>query len=132
MRILLGCFLATALASSVAAQETPAERGDYIVNRVSNCGDCHSPRGEHGRPIAGKELTGAPFNSRPIHPIPNYGTYAPGLRGRPAGYSKADLVKLLETGVRPDGTHTTPPMPPFRLNEQDAQAVVAYLASLKP
>ncbi|MGC1300779.1 MAG: cytochrome c [Caulobacteraceae bacterium] len=132
MRVLLGCLAVAALASSAAAQETPVERGDYLVNRVTNCGDCHTPRGEHGRPIAGKELTGAPFNSRPLHPIPGYGVYAPALRGLPAGYSKADLAKLLQTGVRPDGTHTTPPMPPFRLDEQDAQAVAAYLASLKP
>jgi mono/diheme cytochrome c family protein len=32
--------------------------------------------------------------------------------------------------VRPDGTNTRPPMPPYRLNEEDARAVAAYIATL--
>ncbi|MBI5424207.1 MAG: c-type cytochrome [Opitutae bacterium] len=35
------------------------------------------------------------------------------------------------TGVKPDGSMPRPPMPQFRLSEEDARAVVAYLRALK-
>ena len=40
------------------------------------------------------------------------------------------MVKVLTTGVNPEGHKTIPPMPPFRLNKDDARAVAAYLKSL--
>ncbi len=40
-------------------------------------------------------------------------------------------VKFLETGTNAMGKTALPPMPQFRLNHEDAVAVVAYLRSLK-
>jgi len=42
------------------------------------------------------------------------------------------MVTLLTTGVWRDGKRPRPPMPQFRMTQQDAQAVVAYLKSLNP
>ena len=44
--------------------------------------------------------------------------------------SDADMVKLLTTGIWTTGDHLRPPMPQFRLDQSDAEAVVAYLKSL--
>ena len=39
----IGCMAAIAVAGSALAQ-TPIERGNYLVNGVLTCGNCHSPR----------------------------------------------------------------------------------------
>jgi hypothetical protein len=40
------------------------------------------------------------------------------------------MVKFLTTGHDVDGMLARPPMPPYRLREDDARAVTAYLRSL--
>ena len=124
--------LMLAAASPAAAQVDLLKRGDYLVNRVALCGECHSPRGDHGRFVVGQELTGSPFRGAPLHPIPNWAAYAPSIRGLPSGYTQESLAQLLETGHRADGSRPGPPMPPFQLEPEDARAVAVYLASLKP
>jgi hypothetical protein len=50
-------------------------------------------------------------------------------------WSKDDIVKAVRTGVRPDGRQLVPVMPyPHysKLTDTDAQALAAYLKSLKP
>jgi mono/diheme cytochrome c family protein len=44
--------------------------------------------------------------------------------------SDADIVKLLTTGIWNTGAHLRAPMPQFRMNRSDAEAVVAYLKSV--
>jgi hypothetical protein len=56
---------------------------------------------------------------------------APRIAGTPPG-TDAEMVKLLTTGIWRDGKYLRPPMPQFRMKPQDAEAVVAYLKSLKP
>ena len=56
---------------------------------------------------------------------------APPIAGLPGGWSEADMVRLLTTGVDLNGYTPQPPMPPFRMNDDDARAVAAYLASLE-
>jgi mono/diheme cytochrome c family protein len=72
-------------------------------------------------------LQGAPVEVPP--PLANY---APALAGGPANFTDEQFVAFLQTGVRPDGSHPRPPMPPYRLNEADARAVAAYIATLPP
>jgi len=45
-------------------------------------------------------------------------------------WGQAVLVKLLSTGLGP-GSPADPPMPTYKMTEDDAQAVVEYLKSLK-
>lgn len=116
---------------SVALAAPPViERGRYIVERAGMCADCHSPRDATGTPIASMALGGAPIGFAPTHPMPVWGNHAPSLAGLPTGYDAASLVRFLQTGARPDGTMARPPMPPYRLDQDDAEAVVAYLESL--
>ena len=107
-------------------------RGAYLVNGVAMCGDCHSPRDEQGQAIAGRELAGSPMPGAHPPATPRHAVYAPPIRGLPAGYDQAGLARLLESGIKPDGTRPRPPMPQFRLDANDALAAAAYIASLNP
>ena len=124
----LGVLLAAVSAARAAPPDI--ERGRYIVERVGLCADCHSPRGPTGAPVAAMAFGGAPIGFAPTHPMPAWANYAPGLVGLPSGYDAPALVRFLKTGTRPDGTLARPPMPPYQLGQEDAEAVVAYFQSL--
>lgn len=131
-KLVLGaCALAMLGACSQPDAATPLSgdaliaRGDYLVNGVVLCGDCHTPRDETGALIMERALQGAPFPGPPDMP-----QVAPPIAGIPANYTEDALTAFLQTGVRPDGSHARPPMPPYRLNEEDARAVAAYIHSL--
>ena len=133
MRPYLLAFVAIACASPAARAADPdaLRRGEYLVERVGMCSDCHSPRDQTGQFIRTEWLRGAPIEVVPRQPMP-WAEVAPPLAGLPAGYTEAELVTFLETGTRPDGSAARPPMPPYRLGRADAQAVARYLKSLRP
>jgi mono/diheme cytochrome c family protein len=122
-----------ALMLGACAQQEPAQltgqalidRGDYLVNGVVLCGDCHTPRLENMALDETRRLQGADIGG-----APTMATYAPPLAGGPANFTEEQFISFLQTGVRPDGSHPRPPMPPYRLNEEDARAVSAYIRSL--
>lgn len=134
----LAALAHVALAAGAGTRTAPAspsvearlERGRVLVHRVVLCTDCHSPRNEQGEHIESRHLTGAAVPFQPVVPMP-WATFAPGLAGIPAGYTEAQLVHFLMTGERPHGLPAPrPPMPPYRLDRDDAEAVAAYLKSL--
>jgi|ERR1035438_1885678 mono/diheme cytochrome c family protein len=112
------------------AQETKAtgdvERGRYIVESVAMCERCHSPRNEAGEPDHTRRLTGAPI----LQPVAGWATYAPRLAGTPPGTDQ-EFVRLLITGISRTGSPPRQPMPGFRMTRPDAEAVLAYLKSLR-
>ena len=113
-----------------AMDETAAiERGRYLVENVGMCADCHSPRGEKGLFIPGKAYTGSPLGFAPTVPMPAWAEEAPLIAGLP-NYTSAQAVKFLMTGERPTGIPVRPPMPEYRFNRADAEAMVAYLKSV--
>jgi len=131
MRVVVAAALACAVLGGCAQQDAPlsgealAQRGDYLVNGVVLCGDCHTPRISDTELDERRRLQGAPLPGPP-----NFAQFAPALAGIPANYTEEQFIAFLQTGVRPDGTHPLPPMPPYRLNEEDARAVSAYIAAL--
>lgn len=102
------------------------ERGDYLVNGVVLCGDCHTPRLQNMQTDETRKLQGGHTGAPP--PLADV---APAIAGIPANFTQEQFVTFLQTGVRPDGSHPRPPMPPYRLNEADARAVAAYIATLR-
>ena len=114
-----------------AGTENPLSRGEYIVEGLSVCGQCHTPRDSNGNPNPAKQLEGAPVWLQSAKPVENWPTQAPRLAGSPPATDE-ELIKLLTTGVWRDGTYLRPPMPQFRMSRQDAEAVIAYLKSLNP
>ncbi len=121
---------AAASAAPVAPPDPVVERGRYLTHQVAGCIDCHSPRDEFGRFVAERHLTGAVLGFAPTVPMP-WAPAAPSLVGL-EGYTTEQGVRFLMTGERPSGVPPRPPMPEYRLNEEDAKAVVAYLKSLAP
>jgi len=136
-RALNGLFALTMLAPALTyaasagdQQSTLIAHGNYIVHKVGMCIDCHTPKDAHGQPLASQDLQGAELPMEPKTPVPGWAPRSVKLAGLPAGYTEAQLVTFLETGVTPRGTQANPPMPSYRLNERDARSVAAYLHSI--
>lgn len=109
------------------------ERGKYLVESVGVCQDCHTPKLETGEPDKTKWMKGATLGVAPLAPIPKWHKNAPDLT--PSGtlfkrWGPEGLVKFMETGKNPKGGAADPPMPAYRLNHDDAVAVVEYLKTL--
>lgn len=115
-----------------AVKAAEIERGKYIANNASLCVVCHSPKDEHGDPVLSQAFQGGVIPAKATYPeMTPFASHAPSL-GPLAGGASDDVVYLLQTGIwRPTGKSPNPPMPPFRLTEEDAKAVVAYLQSLQ-
>ena len=130
---LLLVMLATTISIS-GSNNRSADKGSYIVNRVSMCADCHTPNGAGGKPDLKRRLGGAPVMFKPTMEIPDWKSHAPNLTpgGFLKGWTDTRLVKFLMTGVTPDGDRAGPPMPAYRLDERDAKAVASYLRCLPP
>jgi mono/diheme cytochrome c family protein len=125
--------------SSRATEKTAAARtstdvvahGKYIVEAVAMCGQCHTPLDSSGNPDPSRWLQGGPLPWMPAQPDSNWPLNAPRIGGTPPA-SDADMIKLLTTGIWTSGNRLRYPMPQFRMNQTDAEAVVAYLKSLMP
>ncbi len=98
---------------------------------VARCGQCHTPNDNHGNPDRSHWLDGAAVWLEPANRQADWPLKAPRLAGTPPG-TDDEMVTLLTTGIWRDGKHLRPPMPQFRMNREDALAVVAYLKSLTP
>jgi mono/diheme cytochrome c family protein len=140
MKLAFALFFFLIIVSLASAQEKRAStldgrdlvaRGKYIVEHVAMCVECHTPRDETGELLRDKYLNGAPVSvDAPPYPGMKWALKAPAIAGLP-GYTKEEGVRLLTRGITSDGRFPNPPMPPFRLSIQDAEAVVAYLKSLE-
>jgi len=115
---------------AASANQSQVERGRYIVEDVAMCELCHTPRNETGQPDRAHWLEGGPAQLRPAYPAPLWAVVEPRLAGRPPG-TDAEFIKLLTTGISRTGNPPNPPMPPFRMTRPDAEAVLAYLKSLR-
>lgn len=106
------------------------ERGKYIVEGVAMCERCHTQRDEYGNPDRARWLMGGPTQTQPTYPSPAWSVREPRLAGSPPG-TDAEFIRLLTTGISRTGLPPNPPMPPFRMKREDAEAVLAYLKSLR-
>jgi len=114
-----------------AASTPQLERGRYLVERACTCTHCHSPMDAKGNPDPARAMQGAPTMIKSIVKVPAWAETAPALAGL-AGYTDAQIVRALTTGIGPAGNPLRPPMPPFRFDKADAEAIAAYLRTLKP
>ena len=105
------------------------ERGRYLTHEVAMCVQCHSPRDEAGRIVESQEFRGAPMPLKSPYSGAEFALRAPDLRSL-ADHDTEGIVRLLETGIARDGNRPQLPMPPFRMNPEDAQSIAMYLRSL--
>ena len=126
--VLFPCtFSALAFAASSDAQ---VSRASYLVNYVAMCVQCHTPRSADGNLDGERLFKGAPIPVRSPFPNQTWAFTAPAIAGLP-GWTAEGAVTLLTTGRRLNGYTPKRPMPPFRLTREDAEAVAAYLQSLR-
>ena len=129
--VLLAAFAAT---FGVAhAQSAQVKRGDYLVNTILTCGNCHSPKGPQGD-IPGKHFSGGLSWDEPPFKVT-----APNItQDKDTGigkWSDADIKQLLRKGVKPDGVAIATVMPTGFyeiITDKDMDAIVAYLRTIKP
>ncbi len=127
--------LAVLGSAGAALSQDRVKRGEYLAT-IMDCGGCHTRGAMAGKPDPQGYLAGSGIGFQ----IPELGTfYPPNLTSDPetglGRWSEADIVKAVRTGVRPDGRILAPVMPYShygRLTDADAQALAAYIRSLKP
>jgi mono/diheme cytochrome c family protein len=112
------------------ADSSVVERGKYIVENVAMCERCHTPRDENGNAERSEWLKGGPIQLKQTYPTPTWATREPRIAGAPPGTDE-QFITLLTTGISRTGMPPALPMPPFRMTRQDAEAVLAYLKSLR-
>jgi len=131
-RLILGLVAVVTMTSGAIAQSA-VERGNYLVNTILTCGNCHTPRGPGGVFDMGKQLSGGPQTwDEPTFRVKG-ANITPDKDSGIGNWSDADIKKSLQHGVRPNGTPIAPIMP-FSFYKiftpADLDAVVAYLKSV--
>lgn len=121
--------LRAATPAATGAEASLIARGRYLVENIGLCADCHTPRNERGEFVTEHWLRGAMIGFAPSVPMPVWAPVAPPIAGLPS-MTTEQAVRFLMEGNRPDGSQPRPPMPPYRLDADDARAMVAYLKSL--
>lgn len=123
-------------AAAARAHDPRVERGQYLVDHVAGCGDCHTPGGSTPDPskyLAGVECL-VDTNEAAGRGCLNSGNLtndSTGLGRR----SDAEIKKMFLDGRRPEGRALDPTMPYWifhNMTADDADAIVAYLRTVPP
>mgnify|MGYP001286149939 CR=1 FL=1 len=113
-------------ATAPVAVQGDAVHGQYIVEHVAMCGECHSTRDQAGDIVPGTRLNGGPLPVQVPWPA-DWPLQVPRIAGLP-GYSDVEALRLLTEGaVKRNGSQARAPMPRFRMTRQDAADVIAFL-----
>lgn len=118
-----------------AHAESQIERGHYLIT-IMDCSGCHTNGSLIGKPDAAQYLAGADIGWA----IPGLGVVyprniTPDKETGIGNWSSDDIVKLLRTGVRPDGREVAGIMnwrSYGQMSDADVHAVAAYLRSIPP
>ena len=115
------------------AQSALVKRGDYLVNTILTCGNCHTPKGPTG------DIMDKAFSGFLEFDEPPFKVTAPNItQDKETGigaWSDADIRRLLRKGVRPNGVPIATVMPTGFyeiITKRDMDAIVAYLRTIKP
>jgi mono/diheme cytochrome c family protein len=108
------------------------KRGDYLMNQVARCGDCHTPRTDSGELDLSRHLQGAPIWFTPKVKPKSWDDKAPDITssGKAGTWGEEQMIKYLTTGLDSKGKKSKAPMPAYELGIEDARAMTAYLQSL--
>ena len=118
-----------AAASTASAASGDVERGKYLVEGVGMCGQCHSPRDDKGNLQMDEWLHGGPVPVTTPRGYADWAFRAPRIAGLPQ-HTDEEFVVLMTTGINRDGKELMAPMPPYRMAEEDALAIAAYLRTV--
>lgn len=118
------------IAASGGSTKAQIAHGEYLVKAIGQCGDCHTPFNDHGEYEMDKWLQGKKLEFASLIPMPVWADTSPNIAGLP-GWDQEKAIQFFMTGLAPNGQPARPPMPAYKMNRADAEAVVAYLRSLK-
>jgi mono/diheme cytochrome c family protein len=108
-------------------------RGAYLVEALTHCGECHTPRNRLGGLDRSRWMSGAR--------MPTGDLIASNLTPDKSGlatWSVADIADTLETGMLPEGGTASGEMGEVvanstsKMSPQDRQAIAVYLKALPP
>lgn len=121
-----------------AGEDPLVVRGRYLVNDVSMCPFCHTPRRSDGMPDATRFLAGVDC-IYDVDPSPDLGCLSSrNLTNHPTGLANAsddEIKDALLDGIRTDGKNMIGLMPYWvfhNMTEEDADSIVAYLRTVRP
>jgi mono/diheme cytochrome c family protein len=128
--------------SATAPPQAPASgvaRGRYLVEHVSLCGDCHTPRNFIGAPKQSYYLAGADEKSGPLgEAVPNI---TPDKETGIGEWKREDVAELLLSGTKPDLDNVQglmyeviqgTPHGYKDMRREDALAIADYLKTVPP
>lgn len=130
MMVAFVALKSSSAADTDAAKAAQIKHGQYLVERVGMCGDCHTPKTQTGEYDRTSWLQGDVVDFKPTHPIPGFALVAPQIAGLPTLPTDEQAIRFFETGTNAAGKLAAPPMPRIRLEHNDAVAVTSYLRSL--
>lgn len=114
--------------AATAQTKTPVARGAYLVNALSHCGECHTPRNILGGPKNDRFLAGGKGPD---------GKNVPNLTPtKLRQWSDGELKDFLTTGITSDGDITAKAMGDVitntlsRITPEDLAAIIAYLRTV--
>jgi mono/diheme cytochrome c family protein len=119
--------------SGNAAAQSLVERGNYLVNTVLTCANCHTPKGPGGD-VADKALSGFLHFDEPPFKV----TASNITQDKETGignWTDEQIKTVLRKGIKPNGVPVATVMPSAFyeiMTERDLNAVVAYLRTVKP
>ncbi|MGV8841369.1 MAG: c-type cytochrome, partial [Bauldia sp.] len=125
--------LTVALWASSGSSETTVERGQYLVDGLAACGNCHTPRNPDNTFAEGMYMAGGfEFNEEPA-----FHAYArnitPDVETGIGDWTLEEIVVAIREGHTPEDETIGPPMPVFFYNlmsDDDAMSIALYLKSI--
>jgi mono/diheme cytochrome c family protein len=126
-RIQTMLFLGALFVASGNAQNGKIGRGKYLTEEVAKCQDCHTQRLASGELDKKVWLKGATLSGKSRTVAPDI-TSGGDLWRR---WGEPGMLRFLENGGHAEGATAGAPMPPYKLRPDDAEAIVAYLKSLR-
>jgi len=110
----------------------PEDRGEYLVEGLGHCHECHTPRSALGVLDKSKAFAGAAVPSGKGR-VPNITPHPTGLQS----WSEADLVEYFTSGFTPDYDSVGGKMASVvdalsKLKAEDREAIAGYLTSITP
>lgn len=109
----------------------PLGRGEYLVESIVGCGNCH-----HGRDDEGQFVPGMEYAGNFVIAEGGFTAYAPNITPDPetgiGQWTDREIERAIREGINRDGRVMGPPMafPYYReISSNDMAAIIAYLRS---
>lgn len=120
-------------AAGIGNEDPHVARGEYLVNHVAACPDCHTPRDDKGAPILEQFLAGAEcFVQLPNGDCLNSRNLTSDETGL-AGYTDEQIKNMIQNGIDDENKPLNPVMPYYvyhNISAADISDIVAYLRTV--